>query len=151
MTRHSIIRLDRLKGLGFALILMTALLVTGCATQQHLPMPSHIASFGQNVTVVYVPGIGGYGREDREWVKGLKAGGYAGKAEVWDWTGKLGPISALWAHTRQRAQARQIADRVRKLRSESPDGQLVLVGHSAGAGLVVMALEDLPQSLQVDQ
>jgi pimeloyl-ACP methyl ester carboxylesterase len=114
-------------------------------------MPSDVAPFGRNATLVYVPGIGGYGHEDGGWIEGLKAGGYSGKTEVWDWTGKLGPVSALWAHARQRAQARRIADRIREIHLQSPAAPLVLVGHSAGAGLVVMALEDLPPDLHVDE
>lgn len=39
---------------------------------------------------------------------------------------------------------------MRKLRGESLAEPVVLVGHSAGAGLVVMALEDLPRDSQVD-
>lgn len=127
-----------------------ALFLGGCAAHPKIPMPSDVEPFGRNVTLIYVPGIGGYGHDDRSWVNGLKAGGYSGKTEVWDWTGKLEPISALWAHARHRAEARRIAERVRTLRSESPAEPLVLVGHSAGAGLVVMALEDFPPDLQVD-
>jgi alpha-beta hydrolase superfamily lysophospholipase len=61
----------------------------------------------------------------------------------------LASIPALWAHGRQRAKARQIAERVRKLRAASPSEPIVLVGHSAGTGLVVMALEDLPPDSQI--
>jgi pimeloyl-ACP methyl ester carboxylesterase len=134
-----------------AIVVATALFVAGCAAQPHRPLPSDVAPFGRNVTVIYVPGIGGYGHDDHARINGLKAGGYAGKAEVWDWMERLGPISALWSHARQRAEARQIADRVRTLRAESPADSVVLVGHSAGTGLVVMALEDLPPDLQVEE
>jgi len=133
------------------IVVATALFVAGCAAQPHLPIPSHAAPFGRKVTLIYVPGIGGYGHDDHAWINGLKAGGYAGKTEVCNWTGNLRPISALWAHARQRAAARRIADRVRKLRADSPGEPVVLVGHSAGTGLVVMALEDLPPDLQVDE
>ena len=134
-----------------AIVIAAALLVMGCAAHSHAPMPADVPPFGQNVSLVYVPGIGGYGHEDHGWIDGLKAGGYAGKTEVWDWTGKLGPVSALWAHARQRSQARRIADRIREIHSQSPAAPLVLVGHSAGAGLVVMAMEDLPSDLHVDE
>jgi pimeloyl-ACP methyl ester carboxylesterase len=132
------------------IVIATALFVVGCAAHPKIPIPSDVAPFGRNVTLIYVPGIGGYGHDDHGWVNGIKAAGYSGKTEIWDWTGKLGPISALWAHARQRTEARRIADRVLRLRSESPARPLMLVGHSAGAGLVVMALEDLPPDLQVD-
>lgn len=133
-----------------AIVIAAALFLAGCAAHPGTPLPLDVAPFGRNVTLIYVPGIGGYGHLDRDWVNSLKAGGYSGKTEVWDWTGKLGPIPALWAHARQRAEARRIAERVSKLRSESLGGPIALVGHSAGAGLVVRALEDLPPDLQVD-
>ena len=134
-----------------AAALMTLILVAGCAAPPQMPRLPSAPAFGRHVNLIYVPGIGGFGHEDQMWLDGLRAGGYSGKTEVWNWTGRLGPISALWAHTRQRAQARLIADRLRRLRSESPTEQLVLVGHSAGTGLVVMALEDLPPDSQVDE
>jgi pimeloyl-ACP methyl ester carboxylesterase len=74
-----------------------------------------------------------------------------GNAEVVDWTGQLGPISALRAHVRQQAEARRIAERIGKVRSESPQAPIVLVGHSAGAGVAVGALEDLPPGVSVDE
>ena len=131
--------------------LIAIMLGAGCAARPQMPRPPSAAPFGRHVNLIYVPGIGGFGHDDHIWLNGLKVGGYSGKTEVWNWTGRLAPISALWAHARQRAQARLIADRVRKLRSESPATQLVLVGHSAGAGLVIMALEDLPPDSQVDE
>lgn len=131
--------------------LLALTLGAGCAVQPQMPRLQSVAPFGHDVDLIYVPGIGGFGYEDRMWLKGLKIGGYSGKTEVWNWTERLGPISALWSHGRQRAQARLIADRIRKLRSESPAKQLVLVGHSAGTGLVIMALEDLPPDSQVDE
>ena len=133
------------------IVVAIGLVLAGCVAQPRLRMPSNVAPFGQNVTLIYVPGIGGFGRDDCMWLNGLKVGGYSGNREVWNWTGRLGRISALWAHARQRAQARLIADRVRELRSVSPATQLVLVGHSAGTGLVIMALEDLPSGSQVDE
>jgi hypothetical protein len=136
---------------NLVITLAIALLGAGCAAPANAPVHSNASPFGRNVTMIYVPGIGGYGHEDRGWVNGLRTGGFTGDAEIWHWTGKLGPISALWAHVRHHAEARRIADRICKLRSDSPEKPVVLVGHSAGAGLVVMALEDLPPHVQVDR
>ena len=116
-----------------------------------MPPPAPVASFGPNVTLIYVPGIGGFGREDRGFIRGLKAGGYVGNTEVADWTGQLGPIAALWAHVRQQAQARRIAQRIGRIRSESARAPIVLVGHSAGARVAVGVLEDLPPGVSVDE
>ena len=153
MATHSCTGLNGpLRGVpSIAAALIALMLGAGCAAQPPMPRLPSAAPFGRHVNLIYVPGIGGFGHDDRIWLNGLKVGGFSGKMEVWNWTGRLGPISALWAHARQRAQARLLANRVRKLRSESPAEQLVLVGHSAGSGLVIMALEDLPPDSQVDE
>jgi hypothetical protein len=100
--------------------------------------------------LVYVPGIGGRGSSEDGWLRGLRTGGYEGKIEIFDWTGPLEPVAALWAHRRQRQQAQHIADRIRNLQAAAPNAPIILVGHSAGAGPVVLALEDLPPGAQVD-
>ena len=131
--------------------ILIALLAVGCVSQPNTPMPANVTPFGRNVTLIYVPGIGGFGGNDQRWLKGLRAGGYEGKAEVRDWTGRLGPISALWAHARQRSEAHRIAGQLRKLRSQGRGAPVVLVAHSAGAGVAVAALEELPPGVQVDE
>jgi pimeloyl-ACP methyl ester carboxylesterase len=83
-------------------------------------------------------------------MRGLRTGGYEGKAESFAWASRLDPVAALWDHKHQRQQARHIAGRIRSFRNEAPTAPIILVGHSAGAGLVVLALEDLPPGTQVD-
>jgi pimeloyl-ACP methyl ester carboxylesterase len=134
-----------------AVVILIALLVSGCAADPNVPMQASAAPFGSQVTLIYVPGIGGFGHDDRGWLKGLRAAGYEGKVEVWDWNGRMGPIEALWAHDRQRAEARHIAGRIRQIRADSPAAPIVLVGHSAGTGVVVNGLEDLPPDVRVDE
>ena len=125
-----------------------AVCLSGCAvTSQTLPPAER---FGRDATLIYVPGIGGCGKADRAWASGLREGGYDGVIETCDWSRGLGPISALWAHDRQRAFARQLADQICKLREQSPASPITLAGHSAGAGVVVYALEDLPLGVKVD-
>ena len=136
---------------SFAAALIALLLAAGCAAQPQMPRPASAAPFGHNVTLIYVPGIGGFGHEDRGFVRGLRAGGYLGNAEVVDWTGQLGPIAALWAHVRQQVEAHRIAQRIGTIRSKFPQAPIVLVGHSAGAGVAVEALEDLPPGVSVDE
>lgn len=131
-------------------ISLIALLIGGCIAPISTPRMGPVTPFGRDATLIYVPGIGGCGRSDAEWTRGLRAGGYDGKIEVRDWSSRLGPLDALWGHERQRVEARQIALRIRRLRAESPSSPIVLAAHSAGAGLVVHALEDLPPDTHVD-
>jgi pimeloyl-ACP methyl ester carboxylesterase len=131
--------------------LIALLLAAGCVARPQMPRPASAAPFGRNVSLIYVSGIGGFGDKDSGFVRGLRAGGYVGNAEVVDWTGQLGPIAALWAHVRQQAEAHRIAQRIGKIRSESPQAPIVLVGHSAGTAVAVGALEDLPPGVSVDE
>lgn len=126
-----------------AVITILALLFAGCAGPVSMQPVGPLAPFGHDATLIYVPGIGGRGSSDAAWVRGLRTGGYEGKAEIFDWTGPLEPVAALWDHRRHRQQARHIADRIRSLRAEAPDAPIILVGHSAGAGPVVLAQEDV--------
>lgn len=131
-------------------VALLALLATGCAANIPMREVGRVASFGRDATLIYVPGIGGDGPSDASWTRGLRGGGFAGRIEARDWTGNLGPISALWDHARQRAQAWQIARHISRLRAQSPTAPIVLAAHSGGAGVAVEALEDLPPDTQVD-
>ena len=149
-TRHP---MDHFAGLKINILgAVIAMLATGCASPVAMrPAVPPARPFGHDVVLIYVPGIGGCGRADGEWTRGLRAGGYDGRIEVCRWSDHLGPLDALWGHARQRAQARRIAKRICQLRDESPASPIVLAAHSAGAGLVALALEDLPPEVEVDR
>ena len=83
-------------------------------------------------------------------LRGLRIGGYDGKTEVYDWTGANPGLSALLATKRNHEEAQKIADRLAKQFHEHADGQILIVSHSAGTGLAVWALEDLPDQVKVD-
>lgn len=136
--------------LASASVGLIALLLVGCAGPLPIQPLGKSAPFGHDATLIYVPGIGGRGSSDAAWMRGLRAGGYDGKIEVIDWTGPIDPIAALWDHRLHHRQGHHIADRIRGLRTAQPGAPIILAGHSAGAGLVVLALEDLPKGTQVD-
>lgn len=126
------------------------LLLVGCMGPLPMQPLGAVAPFGHDATLIYVPGIGGQGSPDAGWLRGLRAGGYDGKVEIIDWTGPIDPIAALWDHRLHHRQAQRIAERIRGLRTTAPKAPIMLVGHSAGAGLVVLALQDLPPGAKVD-
>jgi pimeloyl-ACP methyl ester carboxylesterase len=145
--RHTGLSGSERTALSLGATLIALLLVAGCAAPTQMVRPASFVPFGRNVSLIYISGIGGLGNADHAFVRGLRAGGYVGNAEMVDWTGQLGPIAALWAHVRQHAEAHRIA----KIRLESPQAPIVLVGHSAGAGVAVGVLEDLPPGVSVDE
>lgn len=133
-----------------AIALLLLIAASGCGVEPLTPQPSNVTPFGQSATIIYVPGIGGFGRADRVWLEGLQAGGYEGKTVICDWSNNMGAIEALWNHSRQQSEARRIADRIVELRAESSSGLIILVGHSAGTALAVYALEHLQPHVNVD-
>jgi pimeloyl-ACP methyl ester carboxylesterase len=133
-----------------AAIGVVALFCVGCTDMIVFQRPTSVPPFGQDATLLFVPGIGGWQTADEDWTHGIRAGGYDGKIEVCDWNEHLGPLQALWAHDRQQTHAQRIAARIRRLRSESPTVPIIVAAHSAGAGVAVRALQDLPTDVRVD-
>ena len=132
------------------LLIAPVLSVAGCtATEVTRRIPSAPA-FGHDATLLYVPGIGGLGTSDAECARGIRSGGYDGKIQTYNWSANRGLLAALWDHAGQRAVARRIAEQICEVRKTLPASPIVLVAHSAGAGIVVQALEDLPAGQQLD-
>lgn len=99
--------------------------------------------------LLHLPGISGETRVDHGMIAGLRDGGYDGAVETYDWTGVPG-IPALRARARNEAQAVTIAEKITEQARANPAARIVLTGHSGGAGLLVWALERLPNDVMVD-
>jgi pimeloyl-ACP methyl ester carboxylesterase len=96
--------------------------------------------------VVFV--VGGVGGLDAlgpsaEWA--LPAAGVRHEVREFDWThGKLRLLRDLQDLRHLLAKADELAALVRAVKAEAPDRPVYLVGHSAGAGLILAASERLP-------
>lgn len=101
-------------------------------------------------SLFHAPGIAGEHVIDRELIRGLRRGGFDGTTEIHDWTEDHRGIAALYGRKRHRAQARLLAEKIEERRREQPGGRVVLTGHSGGSGIVVWALENLPDDVLVD-
>ena len=99
--------------------------------------------------LLHLPGISGETRVDRGMIAGLRDGGYDGAVETYDWTGVPG-IPALLARARNEAQAVKVANKIADQARANPAARIVLTGHSGGTGLLVWALEQLPEDVKVD-
>jgi pimeloyl-ACP methyl ester carboxylesterase len=95
-----------------------------------------------------LPGIDGESAVSHSIVAGLLDAGVSGAIEILDWTTGcyLLGIAHLRSRERHRRQARRVADRIRAFRAEYPDLPLNVIGHSAGCGIAVWALELLAQT-----
>jgi pimeloyl-ACP methyl ester carboxylesterase len=99
-----------------------------------------------------LPGIEGPSRLNRSIATGLAEGGFAGAIEIWDWgtgTPVLGWYQNLTNLSRNRYQARQLARHIVQYKRDHPARQVYLIGHSGGAGVLLLTLEALPQEKKV--
>jgi pimeloyl-ACP methyl ester carboxylesterase len=99
--------------------------------------------------VIVLPGIEGRSQYNVGIARGLERGGVPAGIEIYDWGLPLGAVFNVAASDRNHRQARKLADRIIEFRKDYPGRPVYLVGHSAGAGLVVLTLEALPANTKV--
>lgn len=102
--------------------------------------------------VLILPGIEGRGMINQGIVDGLGNAGVPYALEIYDWTTGI-PMNFL-AHemdyNRNRQQGRLIAQRLVDYQRVYPGRPLWAIGQSGGGGVLVFALEALPDDVQVD-
>jgi alpha-beta hydrolase superfamily lysophospholipase len=100
--------------------------------------------------LLHLPGIAGHMRIDDMLTSGLMLGGIDAQVEIDDWPGDTRGLAALGAIERNRQQARRIAEKLALSIKNNPTRSFILTGHSAGSGLAVWTLENLPDDVQID-
>ena len=124
------------------LSLICATFAAGCSTATVAPNRSNI--------VIVVPGVGGDGAAYAQVVHSLEVHGSGDCLSVSDW-GSSWPIffisvsSAQWHRNAELHLAEQITQR----REKHPTGRIVLVAHSAGAGVTLGAVARLGPGIVV--
>jgi pimeloyl-ACP methyl ester carboxylesterase len=102
---------------------------------------------------IVLPGIEGPSPCARGIIAGLRKSYPAATFEVYDWT--TGHAYRMLYHVRgwdrNRVVAGQLAQHIVALQAERPDRPLILVGHSGGGAMSVLALEQLPPGVQIQQ
>lgn len=102
--------------------------------------------------IIFLPGIEGTGWELQSTVAGLRDAGLDHAVEIILWgTRPLGSIKNLVDLSANRAEAEEIADRIVELRRTNPRAPITLVAYSGGAGVALLAVEALPDDVQVDR
>ena len=133
----------------FVLLLLTTAL--GCGPHHNatvktaLPPPPPPTPFH-----LHLNGIGGYRFIDKYMLVGLQDGGLSGDVQAYDWTGVDVGLGALLVDSRHREQAKKVADLITQAAREQPGRRITLSTHSAGAGIAVWALEELPDDVKID-
>lgn len=128
--------------------LVVVLLMCGCAS------PGLRTSERMKHGMIYIlPGIEGRSGYNRNLAQGLVAGGVPAAIDIYDWstgTGLLGWYIHLASNARHRYHAAKLAKHIQVYKAAYPECPVHLIGHSAGAGVAVMTLEALPDTVQVD-
>lgn len=104
------------------------------------------ATAGAGGLVVVADGIGGLDMCGRSLRRLVPRAGLPHEVEVWRWGHGFGRwLADLTDSENHRRMSRALADRVARFRDRRPEGPVYLVGKSGGTGLVVWALEALPE------
>lgn len=99
-----------------------------------------------------LPGAGGDGRWRRNIVNGLRDAGFDQRVEIVRWGAPLPLFMFNFQDTgiHERAEGK-LAGRIEQWRQDHPGGRITLIGHSAGAGVVLGALGRLPDGVRVER
>jgi pimeloyl-ACP methyl ester carboxylesterase len=113
---------------------------------------SSLAGCAQDLTgprAIYLDGAGWYGG-DKPVRAGLRQAGFQGPVDRYNWASLLGPVhDHVWAN-KDHPKAAALSRRIARLRQADAKSPLILLGLSAGSSIIVSALEQLPQGVQVD-
>ncbi len=112
-------------------------LVGGCAENVKGPV------------VFYLDGAGWYGSAGSV-ESGLHKAGYDGAFQRFSWSSYLGPAHDHFVNANSKLIAHRLARRIEKARAANPDASINVMGLSAGTSLIILALEELDEGVQVD-
>ena len=128
--------------------LLLACVGAGCFTER--PKVTHASIDPPPAYHIHLPGIGGYRSIDRFMLRGLREGGFDAQIEPYDWTEEDPGLGALLATQRHKTESKRVAQLILKHVREHPDSRLTVSAHSGGAGIIVWALEQLPDDAKID-
>jgi len=104
----------------------------------------------QNGLVVILDGAGDVTMAPQQIAWGLHSGGVRDAIEVFAWSDAHNVLADQTNLERNRQVAGKLTDRVLRYMSEHPDRPVHLIGLSAGTGIVIFAVEQLPPGQKVD-
>lgn len=132
---------NSLRRLELLLAAAIALSLSGCA-------PVYSAKAARGITY-YAPGAGNVDFGDAGLRSGLTSAGYDGEVATYTWTISFNPAIDQTLRINAKLRAALLADEIVAYMKKFPGRSVNLVGLSAGTGIVVWALEDLPAKYKV--
>jgi pimeloyl-ACP methyl ester carboxylesterase len=122
--------------------LAVSVVLTGCG-----PTFGPQAKYG---ITFYCPGAGNIDFGDAGIREGLQRAGYRGQVASLMWTVSFNPAIDQILRVNARGGAARLADYIKRYADDYPDQSVNVVGLSAGTGVAIWALEDLPPKYMVD-
>ncbi len=99
--------------------------------------------------VFYLDGAGWY-TSDGSVKKGLRDAGYNGHFRRYGWSAMLGPAHDHFVTAKSKGVAQGLARKIESVRARDPDGEVHVLGLSAGTAVILTALEQLDPGTSVD-
>lgn len=118
-------------------VLLFSFWVGGCAENTRGPV------------VFYLDGAGWYGSAGSV-ESGLRKAGYTGEFQRFSWSSFLGPATDHLLAANSTLNAQRLANRIEEARSAHPDAPINVMGLSAGSSVILLALQQLKEGVQVD-
>jgi hypothetical protein len=138
--------------LSMGLVIVFSLLPLACAKPQAKPVAaSAVAPLPPpRAQHLHLPGIGGYRSIDRMFLQGLEQGGIDAEVRAYDWTVRDTGLGALLTSDLHKEETAKVAAMLTELARKDPRARVTASAHSGGAGIVVWALESLPDDVTID-
>jgi hypothetical protein len=99
--------------------------------------------------VFYLDGAGWYGSAGSV-EAGLRKAGYKGAFHTYTWSAFLGPAHDHFVNANSSLIAGGLARRIEKARKANPEAPIHVMGLSAGTSVILLALENLDDGVNVD-
>lgn len=128
------------------LVLPLTLAPAGCAAaRQDVVAYPRLAGSGQPGTVFAVDGAGGFEAASIELRRAIVLEGLPWTVETFDWSHGFGRVVAdVTDREHTVASGQRLAGVIAARRQSCPCGEIYLLGHSAGCGVILAAAESLP-------
>jgi pimeloyl-ACP methyl ester carboxylesterase len=131
--------------LALTLVLPAVLNVAGCVGVRHEVRSCVPAGQPERGVVFVADGAGGFAATTAALTDAIRAEGLPLRIEEVEWSHGWGRVlSDQIDYCHVRDEGRKLAEKIVALRRACPAGEVYLVGHSAGAAVVLAALEAVP-------